>query len=100
MKELFGLLETDRHTTELEKVEGCNDSDLSNVIFVDWDLVISTHKINFEDGFASKIRCKVLDVREQIPFRGGGVVESSVVSTWAPLTVFLHDHMRRLSPGT
>ena len=101
LEDLCGISESEWHATEFEEAKGCNDGGLSNIIVVDLNLVIGTHKINFgEDGFASKMRCKVLDVRERIAVRSRSVVKSAVVSTWAPLTVLLHYHVKRRRPGT
>ena len=91
---LGGIAEAKRHTTELKKAERCSYSGLGNVIVVDRDLVISSDKVDFgKDGVASKVRGKVLNMRQRIAVRGGGVVETSVVSTRAPLTIWLHDHV-------
>ena len=84
-----------------KRPKGAMMSRLSNVICVDWNLVVGRHKIDLgEEDFTSKMRCKVLDVRQRVPVRGNGVFKPLAISTWTSLTVFLHNHMKRRRPCT
>ena len=61
--------------------------------------MIGAHQIDLgEDGCASLVGGKILDVWNRVAIRCGNIIQVAVVSTGAPFTVALGNHVKRRSP--
>ena len=87
---LHRVKEETGHEGKFKQAKRSSNGCLLNVVWMDWNLVVSPYEINVGKGSAaSKTVGIVLYVWHWVPVRNGASIEGSIVSTWSPTGVLL-----------
>ena len=99
LESLGSIAETKRHAVELKETKRCGDSCFCSVFFMHRDQMIGANQVNFrKHRVAFQGTGEIMYVWDRIPIRDGTVVESSIVPTWAPVTVRFRHHVKSSRP--
>src|SRR5678815_4814740 len=94
LKSLSCTPQTERHACVLKEAKRSDDGRLRYVLYCDWDLVVSSYKIQFgKDALTCQIRGERLDVRDRVAIWYCASVQSPKISHRPPIRSTFRHHV-------